>query len=198
MGEPRRKWSSALILTAGIWARAQSMTGLVGITMARLELIKEAGLAPRRTIRLVLWGAERWGCWGPLLIGIGTQPTWIRHVIGSESDFGGGRVWKVTAASQTEAGDALFAQIARLLAPIGIAPGRSDQPGADPTYPLIAAGVPSLRLHQDGRDYFDLHHTADDTVDKLDARSLDQNVAAFAVFAWLVADSDVSFRAESE
>ena len=62
-------------------------------------------------------------------------------------------------------------------------------------YPLIAAGVPTLRLHQDGRDYFDLHHTADDTVDKLDAAALDQNVAAFAVFAWLVADSDVTFRA---
>ena len=69
---------------------------------------------------------------------------------------------------------------------------------APPGKALKSAGVPSLRLHQDGRDYFDLHHTADDTVDKLDAASLDQNVAAFAVFAWLVADSDVSFRAESE
>jgi hypothetical protein len=51
-----------------------------------------------------------------------------------------------------------------------------------------------LRLHQDGRDYFDLHHTADDTVDKLDPSSLDQNVAAFAVVTWLAANSDVAFR----
>ena len=171
----------------------------VGITMAALELIKDAGLAPRRTIRLVLWGAEEVGLLGASAYRDRHSADLDRHVIGSESDFGGGRVWKVTAASQTEAGDALFAQIARLLAPIGIAPGRSDQPGGGPDmYPLIAAGVPSLRLHQDGRDYFDLHHTADDTVDKLDAASLDQNVAAFAVFAWLVADSDVSFRAEAE
>ena len=171
----------------------------VGITMAALELIKEAGLAPRRTIRLVLWGAEEVGLLGASAYRDRHAADLNQHVIGSESDFGGGRVWKVTAASQTEAGDALFAQIARLLAPIGIAPGRSDQPGGGPDmYPLIAAGVPSLRLHQDGRDYFDLHHTADDTVDKLDAASLDQNVAAFAVFAWLVADSDVSFRAEAE
>ena len=171
----------------------------VGITMAALELIKDAGLAPRRTIRLVLWGAEEAGLLGASAYRDRHSADLDRHVIGSESDFGGGRVWKVTAASQTEAGDALFAQIARLLAPIGIAPGRSDQPGGGPDmYPLIAAGVPSLRLHQDGRDYFDLHHTADDTVDKLDAASLDQNVAAFAVFAWLVADSDVSFRAEAE
>ena len=171
----------------------------VGITMAALELIKDAGLAPRRTIRLVLWGAEEVGLLGANAYRDRHEAELEQHVIGSESDFGGGRVWKVTADSQTEAGDALFGEITRLLAPIGIAPGSDDQPGGGPDlYPLIAAGVPTLRLHQDGRDYFDLHHTADDTVDKLDAASLDQNVAAFAVFAWLVADSDVSFRSPAE
>ena len=171
----------------------------VGITMAALELIKDAGLAPRRTIRLVLWGAEEVGLLGANAYRDRHEAALGQHVIGSESDFGGGRVWKVTADSRTNAGDALFAEIARLLAPIGIAPGSDNQPGGGPDlYPLIAAGVPTLRLHQDGRDYFDLHHTADDTVDKLDAASLDQNVAAFAVFAWLAADSEVSFRALRE
>lgn len=171
----------------------------VGITMAALELIKDAGLAPRRTIRLVLWGAEEVGLLGANAYRDRHKEELAQHVIGSESDFGGGRVWKVTADSQSEAGDRLFAEVARLLAPIGVAPGSDDQPGGGPDlYPLIAAGVPTSRLHQDGRDYFDLHHTADDTVDKLDAASLDQNVAAFAVFAWLVADSDVTFRLEPE
>ena len=171
----------------------------VGITMAALELIKDAGLAPRRTIRLVLWGAEEVGLLGANAYRDQHEGELEQHVIGSESDFGGGRVWKVTADSQTEEGDALFGEIASLLAPVGVAPGSDDQPGGGPDlYPLIAAGVPTLRLHQDGRDYFDLHHTADDTVDKLDAASLDQNVAAFAVFAWLVADSDVSFRSVAE
>ena len=171
----------------------------VGITMAALELIKDAGLAPRRTIRLVLWGAEEVGLLGANAYRDQHEGELEQHVIGSESDFGGGRVWKVTADSQTEEGDALFGEIARLLAPIGVAPGSDDQPGGGPDlYPLIAAGVPTLRLHQDGRDYFDLHHTADDTVDKLDAALLDQNVAAFAVFAWLVADSDASFRSSAE
>ncbi len=171
----------------------------VGITMAALELIKDAGLAPRRSIRLVLWGAEEVGLLGANAYRNRHEATLGEHVIGSESDFGGGRVWKVTADSQSEAGDQLFAEIGRLLEPIGIASGSDDQPGGGPDlYPLIAAGVPTLRLHQDGRDYFDLHHTADDTVDKLDAASLDQNVAAFAVFAWLVADSEVNFRMDPE
>ena len=85
--------------------------------------------------------------------------------------------------------------MADILLPLGIAPGSNDQPGGGPDLiPLVPEGVPTLRLHQDGRDYFDLHHTADDTVDKLDAASLDQNVAAFAVVAWLAANSDVGFR----
>ena len=167
----------------------------VGITMAAMALIKEAGLVPRRTIRLVLWGAEEVGLLGALAYRDQHRAELADHVIGSESDFGGGRVWKITADSQSEAGDQLVAHMADLLAPLGIAPGSDKQPGGGPDLmPLVSAGVPTLRLHQDGRDYFDLHHTADDTVDKLDAASLDQNVAAFAVVTWLTANSDVAFR----
>lgn len=167
----------------------------VGITMAAMALIKEAGLVPRRTIRLVLWGAEEVGLLGALAYRDQHRAELANHVIGSESDFGGGRVWKLTADSRSEAGDQLVAHMADLLAPLGIAPGSTKQPGGGPDLmPLVSAGVPTLRLHQDGRDYFDLHHTADDTVDKLDAASLDQNVAAFAVVTWLAANSDVAFR----
>ncbi len=167
----------------------------VGITMAALELIKNAGYTPRRTIRLVLWGAEEVGLLGAKAYRSKHLEELPQHIIGSESDFGGGRVWKVTADSETDEGDLLFRQLTALLAPIGIVPGSDNQKGGGPDMvPLIAEGMPSLRLHQDGRDYFDLHHTADDTLDKLDSRALDQNVAAFAVFAWLVADSNVYFR----
>ena len=167
----------------------------VGITMAAMALIKEAGLVPRRTIRLVLWGAEEVGLLGALAYRDQHRAELANHVIGSESDFGGGQIWKLTADSQSEAGDQLVAHMADLLAPLGIAPGSNKQPGGGPDLmPLMSVGVPTLRLHQDGRDYFDLHHTADDTVDKLDAASLDQNVAAFAVVTWLAANSDVAFR----
>ena len=167
----------------------------VGITMAAMALIKEAGLVPRRTIRLVLWGAEEVGLLGALAYRDQHRAELANHVIGSESDFGGGRVWKLTADSRSDAGDQLVAHMADLLAPLGIAPGSNKQPGGGPDLmPLVSVGVPTLRLHQDGRDYFDLHHTADDTVDKLDAASLDQNVAAFAVVTWLAANSDVAFR----
>jgi hypothetical protein len=44
----------------------------------------------------------------------------------------------------------------------------------------------------DGTDYFDYHHTADDTLDKVDPKKLDQSTAAFASFAWLAAEAPMA------
>jgi hypothetical protein len=59
---------------------------------------------------------------------------------------------------------------------------------------LQKAGVPVVSLRQDGLDYFDAHHTADDTLDKIDPKQLDQAVAVWSVFTYLAAASDVDFR----
>ena len=55
--------------------------------------------------------------------------------------------------------------------------------------------MPVFGLSQDGSRYFDLHHTADDTLDKVDPAQMSQNVAAWTALVWLAADSDVDFRA---
>jgi carboxypeptidase Q len=83
----------------------------------------------------------------------------------------------------------------RLLTPIGVlasrgTPGR----GGEDIAPLATAGVPVFAMETDRTDYFDVHHTADDTFDKVDRRQLDQSVAAWATLLWLAADSDVDFR----
>jgi carboxypeptidase Q len=65
--------------------------------------------------------------------------------------------------------------------------------GAD-VGPAVDAGVPAFELRQDATHYFDVHHTADDTLDKIDRTQLDQNVAAWAALVWLAAESDVNFR----
>jgi Zn-dependent M28 family amino/carboxypeptidase len=59
---------------------------------------------------------------------------------------------------------------------------------------LIGAGVPFVDFNQDMNRYFDLHHSADDTLDKIDPRELAQNVAVWAAFLYTVANSDVDFR----
>ena len=65
------------------------------------------------------------------------------------------------------------------LAPLGIVPGATDEAEGSDISPLIEDGMPGVGLSQDGTDYFDLHHTPDDTLDKVDPDALRQNVAAW-------------------
>ncbi len=166
----------------------------VAIAAAAAKLIIDSGKKPRRTIRLIFWGAEEVGLLGGLAYREKYKDQLENHIIGTESDFGAGRAWQLSAQVSDE-GQAVIDLIAELVAPIGISPGDMDQPGAGPDLvPLVRSGLPSFRFIQNGMDYFDLHHTPDDTLDKVESAALDQNVAAFAVFAWLAADSVVDFR----
>jgi Zn-dependent M28 family amino/carboxypeptidase len=92
--------------------------------------------------------------------------------------------------------DSPFGQaLLHVFAPLGIVPSSHTPQGGADVEPLGAAGVPLFDLNQDGTQYFDFHHTADDTLDKIEPAALAQNVAAWTAFAWLVADSNVDFRA---
>ena len=171
-----------------------------GITLAAAKAIAESGRRPARTIRVVLYGSEEvaqptdtGNGGGAYLRGIGDAVD--DHVIAGESDFGADRVYALGLPPGAQGSE--FARIAaQVLYPIGVLP--SPQPelhgGAD-IGPLAAAGVPVFGLNQDGTRYFDLHHTADDTLDKIDPEQLSQNVAAWAALVYLIADSDVDFRA---
>ncbi len=171
-----------------------------GITLAAAKAIAESGRWPARTIRVVLYGSEEvdqpnnvGNGGGAYLRGIGDAVE--THVIAGESDFGADRIYALGLPPGAQGSE--FARIAaQVLYPIGVLP--SPQPelhgGAD-IGPLAAAGVPVFGLNQDGTRYFDLHHTADDTLDKIDPEQLSQNVAAWAALVYLIADSDVDFRA---
>ncbi|WP_332677401.1 M20/M25/M40 family metallo-hydrolase [Brevundimonas sp.] len=170
------------------------------ITLAAAKAIAESGRRPARTVRVVLYGSEEvaqptdtGNGGGAYLRGIGTAVE--KHIIAGESDFGADRVFALGLPPGAQNSD--FARAAnRVLYPIGVL--ASPQPelhgGAD-IGPLAGAGVPVFGLNQDGTRYFDLHHTADDTLDKIDPKQLNQNVAAWAALVWLIADSDVDFRA---
>jgi len=164
----------------------------VAITMEVLRRIKEAGLKPRRTIRLVLWGSEEVGLLGGYAYADKHKDTLRKHVIGTESDFGAGRIWKITRNINEQA-EPVADKIAELVEPLGIAPGSNNVRSSGPDLsPMNAQGFPGFRFVQDGSDYFDLHHTPDDTLDKIDPAAMDQNVAAYLVFVWMAANSNVS------
>jgi len=169
------------------------------ITLAAAKAIRDSGRRPARTVRVVLYGSEEvdqpnnmGNGGGAYLRGVGAAVE--QHIIAGESDFGADRVYALGLPPGAQGSD--FARAAAsVLYPIGVLP--SPQPelhgGAD-IGPLAGAGVPVFGLNQDGSRYFDLHHTADDTLDKIDPAQLSQNVAAWAALVWLIADSDVDFR----
>lgn len=166
----------------------------VAITVAAAQLISELPQRPRRTIRVVMFGAEEVGLLGARAYAGEHQDEIANHVLATESDFGARTVWQLVSNVNDDANPAVDA-IGRLIAPLGIVRGGSDVPGGGPDIiPLAYSGVPTVRLNQNGMDYFDFHHTPDDTLDKIDPAELAQNVAAYAALVYLAAELDVEFR----
>ncbi|MFP5330217.1 MAG: M28 family peptidase [Alphaproteobacteria bacterium] len=152
------------------------------IVAAAAKRIMDQG-QPVRTIRIVWFGAEEVGLLGGL--DFKRRHPGPYHVV-AESDFGAGRIWKVDSklGKEREA-EAKLLQAA--LAPLGIVPGALDKAGGSDIGPLIEAGAPAVGLRQDGTHYFDVHHTPDDTLDKVDPVDLRQNVAAWTAMLALLA-----------
>ncbi|ACT58247.1 M28 family peptidase [Hirschia baltica] len=168
----------------------------VGITMAAAKLIANLPENPRRTIRVVLFGSEEVGLVGARAYAAARieDETLANHVMGSESDFGAGEVWRFGSNVGPDALPAMDA-IGRELADLGIIRGDNESGGGPDMIPLAMAGVPMGRLDQNGEDYFEYHHTPNDTLDKIDEDELQQNIAAWSVFTYLAAELDVDFRA---
>lgn len=170
----------------------------VAIVTAAARLIADAGEAPRRTIRVVLFGAEEVGLHGAFAYARQHADEIGNHVLASESDFGAGRVWRFSSGV-SDAATPVFDAIGRRVASHGVIRGDRDARGGGPDIiPLAMAGVPVFRLEQDGSDYFDLHHTPDDTLDKVDPDALAQNVAVWAATVYLAAQAETDFRTPDE
>jgi len=169
------------------------------ITIAAAKAIAEGGQRPERTIRVILYGSEEVA--QPTNTGNGGG-AYVRdqgdkvadHIIAGESDFGADRVYALDLPPGAQGG--AFQTIAtQVLYPIGVlASSKPETEGGSDIGPLAEAGVPVFGLSQDGTRYFDLHHTANDTLDKIDPAQLNQNVAAWTALVWLIANSSVEFR----
>ena len=155
----------------------------VAIVAAAAKRIMDRG-RPLRTIRIVWYGAEEIGLDGGL--------EYARRHAGeklhaaAESDFGADRIWKVDSKLGPSRADEAR-RLAAALAPLGIAAGSFDSAEGSDISPLLAAGQPGVSLSQDGMRYFDLHHTANDTLDKIDREALRQNVAAWTAMLAVLA-----------
>ena len=165
---------------------AMDDAGGVVVAWEALRILKELGLVPRRTIRVVGWTNEENGLRGANAYRDAHQPALERHVLAIESDAG---VFKPSGFGFTGS-DSAFAvvrQVGTLLERIGAGTITRGGGGAD-IGPIMALGVPGMGLTVDGTRYFWYHHTEADTVDKLDPHEVALCVATMAVMAYVIAD----------
>jgi hypothetical protein len=159
------------------------------IMMEAARRIGQLPQKPRRTIRVILWANEEFGLSGARAYAEAHKGELSRHVLAGESDFGAGRVWRI--ASHVD--PAALPVIATLAGILGVEQGNNEAGGGADLIPLAPARVPAVALSQDGTTYFDYHHTANDTLDKIDPKDLDQNVAAWAAVAYVAAEIPGNF-----
>ncbi|MDR3386498.1 MAG: M28 family peptidase [Rudaea sp.] len=164
----------------------------VAIAAGAAHLISTLPQRPKRSIRVIAFANEEAGMFGDRAYGAAHQNEVARHVLGAESDFGAAPIWRMSSQVKPEALGAID-QMMQVLAPLGVERGGNGSAEGGDFGSMSAAGMAVLGLTQDGTRYFDWHHTANDTLDKIDAKELNQNVAVYAVFAYLAAQADGDF-----
>ncbi len=160
----------------------------VAITMAAAKLAVSKG-KPKRSIRVVLFAAEEFGLWGAKAYVKANKASLANIVAAAESDFGAGKIWAFDA-NVHDSVLPLVSDIAAMMKSLDVEYlAKNSARGGPDLIPFRPFNIPVFRLSQDGSDYFDYHHTADDTLDKIDPEKLRQNVAVYAVFAYMAANA---------
>jgi carboxypeptidase Q len=160
----------------------------VASAMQTIQLLKELNLRPRRTIRMIAWMNEENGLAGGRAYAKDYAAQAQNTVAAIEMDRGAGHPLGFVAKASAEAME-MLAPVSSVLegSGAGLTRRETESPEADIT-PLAAAGVPAFGLWQDARTYFDYHHTAADTFDKVVPSELAENAAVMSVLAFALAD----------
>jgi len=171
---------------------AQDNAAGVAIAMEAARLIAAMPRRPARTVRLVLFANEELGLDGAKVYAEAAREADEKHIIGIEADAGAGLIYALDSGVSEEALPVIEA-MRELLRPLEIEGGDNTSPGGADLSPLRKAGMPVLSLEHDRSWYFDWHHTANDTLDKIDPGALKQSVAAYATVVWLAANVETAF-----
>ena len=163
----------------------------VGVAMAMetAHLIHRLGLRPRRTIRIIAWGSEEWGPLAGLVYTLAHEGELPSHYAAIESDLGAGHPMGILYNAD-HAAEAVLDPIIRVLSSLGTSILRASVDTGTDIYPMSMEGVPTFAPLQDIRNYFDYHHSAADTFDKVPPHELREGAAMLAVLAFGLASAD--------
>lgn len=157
-----------------------------GIVAAAALNVAKTG-QPLRTIRVLFAGAEEVGLWGSRAYSAAHTDEKIG--VGLESDFGADRIWRFESNFR-ETNEALHNRLASAVARFGVANSTITASGGADINISRDQGGAIIDLQQDGTRYFDLHHTPDDTLDKIDIVQLRQNVAVWTTVVGILANEE--------
>jgi len=159
----------------------------VAVAMETVQLIKQLRLNPKRTIRFIAWMNEENGLVGGRTYAKDYGAEIPNHFAAIESDRGAGHPLGFEVKAKPEALPLLLPMSA-ILQTSGAGLLKVTEDTEADISPIAALGVPSFGLWQDTRTYFDYHHTAADTLDKVVPRELAENAAAISVLAYTLAN----------
>lgn len=169
----------------------------IGIVTEAARLIQGLDRRPDRSIHVIYFAAEEIGLWGGRAWAEKNKNNFHNIQVGAESDFGAGPIYAIRARVSEEAKPVIEA-MADALSPLGIELDGWGAFGGPDFRPAAAYGMAAIDLRQDGRHYFDYHHTVNDTLDKIRVEDMQQNATAYAILAWLSAQSPVKFGSGPE
>jgi hypothetical protein len=156
----------------------------VVMAMETAEVLQRLHLRPARTLRVIAWMDEENGGSGSKAYTAEYSADFAHHVAAIESDSGAAHPLGFHVKITPPALDSLH-PVQTVLLSIGatVLQPTTYPPGAD-IEAMSAAGVPAFGVMQDGRTYFNYHHSAADTLDKIIPAELRENAAAMAVMAY--------------
>jgi carboxypeptidase Q len=162
----------------------------VAVAMQAAQLMKQLGLRPKRTLRVIGWMDEEGGLIGAHAYVKQHAADIANHFAAVVSDLGAGHAMGISFAGPPQL-EPLLRPIASVLQSSGAGTLRSSADVSSDISPLTAAGVPSFSPIQDIRTYFDYHHSAADTLDKIDPRELQENGAVMSVLGYALTNIPV-------
>ena len=159
----------------------------VAAAMAVPQMIKQLGLKPKRTIRFIAWMNEENGGRGSAAYAKEEEKNTANHFAAIEADLGASHPIGFLFAGKQDAVPFL-APISKVLTEQGAGQSQVQAGVGSDVGPLTQRGVPSFAPWFDQRSYFNYHHTAADTLDKVNPKEIAQNASVMAVLAYGLAN----------
>jgi len=155
----------------------------VAVAMQAAQLLKQLKLRPKRTLRVIAWMNEENGTRGAQAYASDHKSEIANHFAAIETDLGAGHPLGFYAQGKPEI-LSLLQPLSVILQSQGAGVTRLVEETGSDVAPLGEAGVPTFAPIQDARTYFNYHHTAADTLDKINPRELQENCAVVAALAY--------------